>query len=186
MPKFRVVLGGGCSLDHFNSRPDAAAVLPAAAGAAEPFSEDGACGDDASAVFIQRSGQRRCLAGRPHAGGDERSEQVGRNGEPAAFGDTVHAADEFKSEARTQQRFENMGEPLPRPFEAHRDQPRRDNRRALSSPRWSLAKSNTSSSSVNSALAPKSTLASRRTGRSMCKKPRRRPGRRGHAPARRG
>ena len=48
---FRVVAAGEFALDELHARPDAAGVLPAAAGAAQPLAQDGARGDEAALVL---------------------------------------------------------------------------------------------------------------------------------------
>src|SRR5207237_23077 len=52
-----VAVLGGHPLDELEAGPDAAGVLPAAAGAAQPLAEDGAGGDQAALGLAQGAGQ---------------------------------------------------------------------------------------------------------------------------------
>ncbi len=54
------------ALDELHAGPDAAGILPSAAGAAEPLAEDGAGGDEAAVVFVEAAGERANLIGGAH------------------------------------------------------------------------------------------------------------------------
>ena len=97
--EFRVTFLGAHALDQFRAGPDAAGILPAAAAATKPFAQNRAGGDEPAFGFGQLAGQRLCLTGCAHAGGNERGEQVGGDSQPGTFGDIVDAADDFKAEA---------------------------------------------------------------------------------------
>src|SRR5262249_50615577 len=71
-----VGLGGEGAGDELHRGPDAAGVLPAATGAAEPFTEDGAGGDEAALGFFQRAGEALGLTGGAHADGDEGAKKI--------------------------------------------------------------------------------------------------------------
>ncbi len=65
---FRVIRAGEHARDQFDPRPDAARILPAAAGARQPLAEDGARGDQAAFVLGQLAGERGvCPVARMHA-----------------------------------------------------------------------------------------------------------------------
>ncbi len=98
--EFRIALAGGDAFDQLDARPDAAGILPAAAGAAEPFAEDRARRHQAALVFLQRAGQRVDLAGGAHADGDQAGQQVGGNRQARAFGNVVDLADDLDAVAR--------------------------------------------------------------------------------------
>ena len=118
--KLGVALAGDDALDELHAGPDAAAVLPAAAGAAEPFAEERAGEDDAALVLLQLAGERSGLAGRAHEHADERAEEVRADGEPRAFRDVVHAGDEFQAAPRPDDAGEQLSETLPTAFNARR------------------------------------------------------------------
>ena len=111
------------ALDEFDARPEAAGILPTAAGAADPFAEDGAGGDDATLGFVARTVEGANLAGRAHANADERAEEIGRNGEARAFRDAVDVADEFEATTGAENRSEQRGEARAGAFDAGRDEP---------------------------------------------------------------
>ena len=98
--ELRVAVGGERPLDQLDPRPDAAGVLPAAAGAAEPLAEDRPRRHQPPLGFGQRPGQRLGLPRRPHAHGDQAGEQVGRDGQPRPLRDVVDAADELEPQPR--------------------------------------------------------------------------------------
>jgi hypothetical protein len=79
--ELRIALLRGHAFDELDPRPDAAGILPAAAGAAEPFPEQRPREHEPALFFPQRTGERLCLAGRAHAGADQRREEIGGNGE---------------------------------------------------------------------------------------------------------
>ncbi len=53
------------ALDQFQARPNAARILPAAAGAAQPFTQNRPRRDQATLGFGERAGQRFGLSGGP-------------------------------------------------------------------------------------------------------------------------
>ena len=65
------------AVDQLDAGPDAAGILPAAAGAAQPFAQDGARGHQAAVLFVQAAGERADLAGGAHADA--------RSGRPAGW-----------------------------------------------------------------------------------------------------
>ena len=103
---FRIGLPGDGSLDELDTRPDAARILPAAAGATDPLSEDCSCEDDAALAFLELAGERCGLSGGAHAGADEGGEEIGGNGKPRAFRDIVHTGDELDTETGADEFFQ--------------------------------------------------------------------------------
>ncbi len=91
----------GDAADELHARPDAAGVLPAAAGAAEPFAEDRA-GERPAALAPPRAAARRASGpGRWRAcSADQRGQQVGGDGQARALGDVVDRADQLQAAAR--------------------------------------------------------------------------------------
>ena len=85
------------ALNELHARPDAAGILPAAAGTAEPFAENGAGQHQPAFVLLQWAVQGSGLPRRAHANRNQRSQQVGGNGQPRAFGDVVDVADNFQA-----------------------------------------------------------------------------------------
>ena len=55
--EFRIAFLREHALDQFDAGPNAAGILPAATGAAEPLAKDGARGDDAAFIFRKRAGK---------------------------------------------------------------------------------------------------------------------------------
>ncbi len=77
--KLRVAFGGEDPLDQFYAGPNPARVLPAAAGPAKPFAQDRPRQHQPTIVFLQGAGERRGLAGCPHADADKRGQEIGGN-----------------------------------------------------------------------------------------------------------
>ena len=101
------------AVDQLDAGPDAAGILPAAAGAAEPFAEDGARRHQAAVVLLERAGERVDLAGGAHAHRDQAGQQVGGDGEARALRNVVHLADDFDAVAGLAgQAREQVGERL--------------------------------------------------------------------------
>ena len=98
--EFGVAFGSGHAVDELDAGPDAAGILPAAAGAAEPFAEDGARGDEAAVGFFEAAGEGGDLAGGAHADRDQAGQQIGGDGEARAFGNIVDLADDFDAAVR--------------------------------------------------------------------------------------
>ena len=86
---FRINRGGGLAGDELDAGPDAARVLPAAAGASNPLAEDGPGQDEAPFLLLQRADQRVGLAGGTHEDPNEGREEIGGNGEPGPLGNVV-------------------------------------------------------------------------------------------------
>ena len=61
-----VALAGGHAVDQLDAGEDAARILPAAAGAAQPLAEDRPGHDHPRLLEVERAGQVPRLAGRPH------------------------------------------------------------------------------------------------------------------------
>ena len=95
--KLRIALLGRRSANQFDAWPNATGVLPTTAAAAQPFTQNGSCGDQSTIVFGKWPGQRFDLSGRPHQYRDQRTQQVRRNGKPRAFGNVVDLADQLQS-----------------------------------------------------------------------------------------
>ena len=77
-------VGGLCryALDEFRARPNAAGILPTATAAAEPLAEDGTRGHEPSFRLVEPPDDRPRLTGRPHAHGDQRGQERGRDRQP--------------------------------------------------------------------------------------------------------
>src|SRR5262249_5894377 len=88
-----IVFVGRDAVDELDSRPHAARILPAAAGAAEPFAENRPGGDEPAVLAVELAGERANLAGGAHADGDQAAEQRRRDGQPRAFRNVVDLAD---------------------------------------------------------------------------------------------
>ena len=129
-----IAVPGRPAFDHFDARPDAAGVLPAAARAGQPFAEDRPGRDDAPLRLVQGSVERLDLAGRPHAGGDDGRQQIGGDGQPRPLGNVVDLAHDLQPEPRADQPLQHLGEALPRALQPRRHDPGRD-RPAFKSPR---------------------------------------------------
>ena len=127
-PEFRIAGLGGNALNQFCARPDTAGILPAPAATGEPFPQNRAGGNESAFGFNQRAGQGFGLAGGPHAGGDERSQQIGRDREPRTLGDIVDAADDFKTEPRAHRSREQARQGFARAFDPRGDDARGNNR----------------------------------------------------------
>ncbi len=106
-PEFGVAILGRRAADQFDSRPDPAGILPAAATAADPFTEDRAGRHQSPIVLGERAGQRCDLTGGTHQDRDERSEQVGGNGQSRALGNVIDLADQFDASYRDRRSFES-------------------------------------------------------------------------------
>ena len=63
-----VVRAGKHARDQLDARPDAARILPAAAGAGQPFAQDGPRRHQPPFVLGQLAGERARLPGGAHAG----------------------------------------------------------------------------------------------------------------------
>ena len=100
----------GCALDELDAGPKTTGVLPTAAGAADPFAEDGAGGDDAALGFVARAGERADLAGGAHANPDERAEEIGGDGEARTLGDPVDVGNEFEAATGAKNGGEKFGQ----------------------------------------------------------------------------
>src|SRR5439155_9488025 len=116
--QLRVAVAGEHAGDKFHAGPDAARVLPAAAGAAEPLAENRAREHEAALGFKQRPGQRRGLAGGAHADADEVGEQIGGDRQARAFRDIVHVADQFQAASGADDAREQFGQILAGTFNA--------------------------------------------------------------------
>ncbi len=126
---FGVVCAGLHAQDQLHAGPDAARVLPAAAGAAQPFAQDRTGRDDPPFRFGKLAGERLGLAGGAHADGDEGGQQVGGDRQPRAFGDAVDLAYQLDAIARRDHARQQIGQRLARPFHARRHDARGDHRR---------------------------------------------------------
>ena len=118
---FGVGLADDLAFDEFDAGPNAAGVLPAAAGAADPFAEDGAGENEAAFAFGEFTGERLGLAGGAHAGADKGGEEVGGNGEAGAFRDVVDGGNHFQSASRSGDLREEIGEGFAGALDARRD-----------------------------------------------------------------
>ncbi len=124
-----IALGCFDALNQFHPRPEAAGILPAAAGAGQPFAEDGARGNGAAIVLGERAGEAVDLIGGAHARGDQAREQAGGDGEAGAFGNIVDAADDLDAVALASgEAREEIGQRLLRAFHRLRHQARGDGR----------------------------------------------------------
>ena len=126
---FRIAWPSRDAFDELDARPDAAGILPAAAGAAEPLAQDGARGDEPALGFRQWAVERLGLPGGPHADGDQRGEQVGGDRQARALGDAVDAADELQPMPGPDDARQQIGQALPGTFDARRHDARRDHAR---------------------------------------------------------
>src|SRR5690606_30834042 len=107
-PELGIALARELAADQLDARPHAAGVLPAAAGAAEPLTEDRARRDRAPFDLREPAGESVRLAGRTHAHRDRRREEVRRHREPRTLRDTAHARDELEAETLTDEAFEQL------------------------------------------------------------------------------
>ena len=80
--KFRIPLGRYNAADQLGGGPDAAGILPAPAASPQPFPQNRPGGNQPAFRFLKRAGERSRLTGGPHADGDERREQIGRDCQP--------------------------------------------------------------------------------------------------------
>ena len=127
--ELRVALAGEHAFDQLHAGPDAARVLPAAAGAAEPFAEQRARQHQPALVLLQLAGQRGRLAGGAHADADQRGQQVRGDRQARALGDVVHVADDLQPAARPDHARQQLGQALARAFDARRHDAGGDHRR---------------------------------------------------------
>ncbi len=93
--EFGIALPGRHAVNQLDAGPDAAGVLPAAAGAAQPFAQDGARGKQAAVLLLQPAGKGVNLAGGTHAGRNQAGQQGGGDGEARALGNIVDLADQL-------------------------------------------------------------------------------------------
>lgn len=107
---FGVSGSGRTAGDALDAGPDASGILPAAAGAAEPFAEEGTGQDDAAFGFLEGAGEGPGLMGGAHADGDKAAEEVGGDGEAGALGDVVDAGDQFEAASGADHAGEEVGE----------------------------------------------------------------------------
>ncbi len=114
----RVAFAGEHAFDELHARPNAARVLPAAAGAAEPFAEQRARQHQPALVLLQLARQRGRLAGRAHADADQRRQQRRRDRQTRAFGDVVDAAGDFQAAPRPDNARQQFGQALARSLDA--------------------------------------------------------------------
>ncbi len=124
--KFGVALAGEFAANQFRGGPDAAAVLPAAAGAGEPFAENRTRGNETAFVLRQRTGQGSRLAGGAHHHGNQRRQQVSRDGQTRAFRDAVDVADDFEAEAGADDAGEKVLQRFAGAFDTRRHDARGD------------------------------------------------------------
>ena len=126
---FRIAFRGRDTPDELRSGPDAPGILPAAAAAAEPLAEDGPRRHEPPFGFGELPGERCRLSGGPHAGGDQRREQIRGYGKPRSLRDVVDAADELEAQARTDNAFEERRQVFARSLHTRGHDPGRDHRR---------------------------------------------------------
>ena len=81
--------------NQFDSRPDAARILPTASATAQPFAQDGPRRHNSPVFFFERSGKCTNLSRGAHAKRDQTRQQIRTYGEPASLGNIVHLADDF-------------------------------------------------------------------------------------------
>ena len=117
---FGIAFRGRHAFDQLDAGPDAAGILPAAAGAAEPFAENRARQHQPAFVLLQCAVSERRLAGRPHAQRNQRGEQVGGHREARAFRDAVNATDQFDAAPGPDDAGEQVGQALAGTFDARR------------------------------------------------------------------
>ena len=110
--RFRVFLRSRHAADEFDARPDAAGILPTAAGTTQPFPEDGPGQHDPAFGFGQLACERLCLSGGPHAGTDEGCEEVRGDCQAGSFGDATDAAYNLKAFARSGNARQKIGQLL--------------------------------------------------------------------------
>src|SRR5262249_21900470 len=91
---------GGDAVDELDAGPEPAGVLPASARAAEPLAEDGARRHQPAIAVLEAARDSADLSGRPHTDGDQTPEQSRGNGQPRAFRNIVHLADDLDAESR--------------------------------------------------------------------------------------
>ena len=92
---------GRAAFDHLHARPDAAGILPAAAGTAQPFAEDRPGGDQLAVPArssVPVSDWIWPVARMQH--GDDGRQQVRGDGQAGTLGDVVHLADDFQPQPR--------------------------------------------------------------------------------------
>ena len=97
MPNSGIAFAATNAVDELDARPHAAGILPAAAASAQPFTQDGARGDQPAVMLFHPSGERMDLARCTHAHGDDAGQKIGGDSQPRAFGNIVDAADDFNA-----------------------------------------------------------------------------------------
>ena len=102
---------GGDALDELDAGKDAARILPAAAGASQPFAQDRPSHDDLGFLGVERAGQVARLAGRAHQERDQRGQQVRRDRQARALGDVVDLADDLQPVPGPDDPRQQVGEP---------------------------------------------------------------------------
>jgi len=117
------------ALNHLDAGPDAARILPAAAGTAQPFAENGAGRGQPPLPFGQPPFQRFGLARGAHERADDAGEQVGGYGKPGPLGNVVDPGDQFEAHAGTDDAGEYVRKGMLRAFERRGNKARRDDAR---------------------------------------------------------
>ena len=110
------------TLDQLDAGEDPARILPAAPGTAEPLAEDRPGDDHLGLLQLERAGQVASLPGRPHQEGDQRGQQVGRDGQARSLGDIVDLADDLQAVPGTDDPRQQVFEPDLRALQGRRDQ----------------------------------------------------------------
>ena len=127
--ELRIILAGGRAGDELDAWPDAAGILPTAAGAAEPLAEKRPGEDEPSFRFRQRPGQRSRLSRGTHADADQRPEEVRAHRQSRTLRDVVHAGDDLQTPARSDQCRQKVLKRMPRTLDPRGNDTRRDDRR---------------------------------------------------------
>ncbi len=117
---------GRATFNDLHAGPNAAGILPAAAGAAQPLAEDSPRRDQLALRLAQAARQRFNLPGGPHASGDNGCQEIRRYGQARAFGDVVYFADDLQPQPSSDELCQHVGERLFRPFQSRRDNARGD------------------------------------------------------------
>ena len=110
------------------------------------------------------------LAGGPHAGGDDRRQQVGGDGQPRALGDVVHLADDLQPQPRADQPGQHVGRGSGRSLPAPAARSPRRSRPPSAAPGSPWRNRRPRPAWSTSALHFRSTLTSRSTGWSMTRR----------------
>src|SRR5208283_848100 len=98
------------SLDQFDSRPNAAGILPATARAAQPFAENGARRNEPAIPFVEWTGQRARLIGGAHADRNQRGEQVGGNRQTRTFRNVSNATNQLNPASLSDQALQHVAD----------------------------------------------------------------------------